>query len=197
MLHALVLLGHGDAPDLAGHAGLPAAAVEQELADLATAGLASHVTGALTGWVATPIGRAEHRRLLADELDRAGGRDKVADAYGRFRAINRPFLDVCTDWDVRRGQPNDHTDGAYDARVVARLHDIDTAIRPALDDLEATLARFARYRPRLAAALAHVDGGERDWFTKPGVDSYHTVWFQLHEDLLATLDLERSQEETQ
>jgi hypothetical protein len=28
------------------------------------------------------------------------------------------------------------------------------------------------------------------------VDSYHTVWFELHEDLLCTLGLERSSETT-
>ena len=26
------------------------------------------------------------------------------------------------------------------------------------------------------------------------IDSYHTVWFELHEDLLATLGLERAAE---
>jgi hypothetical protein len=26
------------------------------------------------------------------------------------------------------------------------------------------------------------------------IDSYHTVWFELHEDLLATLGRQRSQE---
>src|SRR5688572_24477212 len=92
LLHALVLLGHGDITALAGHAGLDLAVAERELVSLRTAGFANAVTGALTGWVATPAGRAEHRRLLADELDRAGGRDKVATGYERFRASNRPFL---------------------------------------------------------------------------------------------------------
>jgi hypothetical protein len=39
-----------------------------------------------------------------------------------------------------------------------------------------------------------VRAGEGDWFTSPLVDSYHTVWFELHEDLLATLGLERAEE---
>ena len=33
-----------------------------------------------------------------------------------------------------------------------------------------------------------------EWFTKPVIDSYHTVWFELHEDLLATLGIERASE---
>ncbi len=33
-----------------------------------------------------------------------------------------------------------------------------------------------------------------EWLTKPTILSYHTLWFQLHEDLLATLGLERAAE---
>ena len=54
--------------------------------------------------------------------------------------------------------------------------------------------RFAPYQPRLASAMARVVDGERDYFTKPIIDSFHTVWFELHEDLLTSLGLERSQE---
>ena len=43
-------------------------------------------------------------------------------------------------------------------------------------------------------ALGKVQGGDHDWFTKPMIASYHTVWFELHEDLLATLGIERSSE---
>ena len=32
--------------------------------------------------------------------------------------------------------------------------------------------------------------------TKPMIDSYHSVWFELHEDLLATLGIERGSEPT-
>ena len=69
-------------------------------------------------------------------------------------------------------------------------------LRPILADLRSHLARFAGYSQRLRGALERVTEGERDWFTKPTIDSYHTVWFELHEDLLATLGLERSKEAT-
>jgi hypothetical protein len=36
--------------------------------------------------------------------------------------------------------------------------------------------------------------GQPEWFTKPVIDSYHTVWFELHEDLLCTLGIERASE---
>jgi len=33
----------------------------------------------------------------------------------------------------------------------------------------------------------------RRWVDAIGIDSCHTVWFQLHEDLLATLGIPRGQ----
>jgi hypothetical protein len=89
---------------------------------------------------------------------------------------------------------NDHTDPVYDAEVVSRLSAVDERIRPVLADLEAALARFERYPERLGNALRRVQLGEAEWFTKPLLDSYHTVWFELHEDLLATLGLQRGAE---
>jgi hypothetical protein len=56
-------------------------------------------------------------------------------------------------------------------------------------------ARFASYRSRLRAARALVDDGQFEWVTSPRCDSYHTVWMQLHEDLLLALGADRSSEE--
>jgi hypothetical protein len=63
-----------------------------------------------------------------------------------------------------------------------------------LEDLVAALERYTPYLPRFETALAKLGAGELEWFTKPLIDSYHTVWFELHEDLLSTLGIERSQE---
>ena len=53
------------------------------------------------------------------------------------------------------------------------------------------MPHFAPYRERLRSARRRVVDGEHDWFTSPRVDSYHTVWMELHEDLLAALGWER------
>jgi len=71
------------------------------------------------------------------------------------------------------------------------IHD---RVRPVTADLREVLERFGRYGERLRNALEKVVAGEREWFTKPVIDSYHTVWFELHEDLLATLGIERASE---
>ena len=45
----------------------------------------------------------------------------------------------------------------------------------------------AVHRRRLAEALARASAGETDYVSGVRVASYHTVWFELHEDLLRLL----------
>jgi pyruvate,orthophosphate dikinase len=125
---------------------------------------------------------------------RVGARSAVDAAYDRFLGVNNELLTVCTDWQLRDGALNDHSDPAYDAAVVARLRAVDATVQPVCEQLSAALDRFSDYGPRLGRALERVERGDRDWFAKPMIDSYHTVWFELHEDLLATLGIERSRE---
>ena len=110
--------------------------------------------------------------------------------------MNREVLQVCTDWQVRPGGAlNDHTDAAYDWSVIDRLEAIDDRVGPLVRRLAGAGDRVGGYREGLRAARRHVVDGERDWLTSPRVDSYHTVWMELHEDLLAALGLERQAEE--
>ena len=101
---------------------------------------------------------------------------------------------MCTDWQLRDGALNDHADADYDTQIIGRLEGIDTQIQPVTRDLGDALERFGQYGSRFTLALEKVKKGERDWFAKPMIDSYHTIWFELHEDLLATLGIERSKE---
>ena len=67
-------------------------------------------------------------------------------------------------------------------------------VEPVLARLAAAQPRFARYQPRLVAAHARVTAGQHDWLLRPTQDSVHTVWFELHEHLLASLGRSRSEE---
>lgn len=197
VFHALRLGGFVDAGTVARRLDAQVEDVEQILADAAIDGLARHRTSAPSGWSLTDEGRKENERLLADELDGAGLRATVTEAYRRFLPLNAELLAVCTAWqvsDVAAGTLNDHTDADHDRAVIGRLAGIDRQIQPWCAELALELDRFASYGPRLATALARIGHGDTDWFTRPTIDSYHTVWFELHEDLLSTLGLDRTSE---
>jgi DNA-binding MarR family transcriptional regulator len=198
VLHTLRLKGFTEVGPIAHSTGLEDAAVDGHLAGLAAEGLVVRREGRVSGWSLTPVGREAHVKAVADELAAAGARPVIEVAYRRFLGLNADMLSVCTDWQLRTvagtAIPNDHTDAAYDAGVLGRLGSIHEGVLPVASDLAGAMTRFGRYGDRLATALERVTAGEQEWFTKPVIDSYHTVWFELHEDLLCTLGLERASE---
>ena len=199
VLHTLAVKGVSSVEGLPTATALPVTHVVALLEELREAGSVEHREGVPAGWSLTRGGRTERDVLLADELDVAGARTAVEAAYHRFRPINDELLAACTAWQLRDTEDaalaNDHADADYDGAVVRRLVDLDARARPVLADLAAVLARFGAYRPRLDHARRRVVAGEGDWFTRPLIDSYHTVWFELHQDLLDTLGIERGGEE--
>ena len=198
VLHGLRLKGFADTDVVASLVGVDAAGVTEHLAAFQDANLVVRRDGRISGWSLTPTGRKEHERLLAEELDAVGCRDVVDGAYRDFVALNGDLLAVCTDWQLRTVDGtqvvNDHSDAAHDEAVIGRLVALHDRVRPVTTTLRDHLERFSSYGGRLRAALEKLVAGDRDWFTKPVIDSYHTVWFELHEDLLATLGIERATE---
>lgn len=194
VLQGLRVKGMATTASLAFAIGLADELVAKELVEAADQGLVRHREGVVTGWSLTADGRVAVAALVADELDRARAREVVEDAYRAFLELNHPLLGACTRWQLRDGGLNDHADAGYDATVICELaaqHDRSVAVTEVLSE---ALERFGAYGPRLAVAIQRVQAGETEWFTKPLIDSFHTVWFELHEDLLATLGRERSSE---
>jgi hypothetical protein len=153
------------------------------------------VTRASRGVRVTSEGRDAHAAWarLAPGSDAEAGAQR---AYERFLPLNRELLRVCSAWQVRPGGvPNDHLDLRYDWSIIDRLRALDERAAPPINRIARMHPRFASYRPRLRAALARIDDGDFEWLTSPRCDSYHTVWMQLHEDLLLALGIDRSAEE--
>lgn len=194
------LKGFADVDPIAEASGLAAEVVQDVLADLGASDLARHREGRVSGWTLTPAGRALHAELVAAELAAAGCEPEVEAGYQEFLVLNPRLLSTASAWQLRQehGQAvvNDHTDADHDARVLADLRTLHDTTAPLVGRMGALLERFARYKQRLSTAVDRVEAGDYEWFTKPLIDSYHTVWFELHEDLLSTLGKERASEES-
>ncbi|MFV2178131.1 transcriptional regulator [Actinomadura sp. LOL_016] len=181
VLHTLRCVGVAGAARLAEAAAVPEPDVESELIDLAVAGLVTRLPGEFGGWSLTGPGRAADAARIRDELDAAGARPVVTRAYGDFLVLNPELLDLFTAWQLR---PDDRS------RVLAALADFHLRADAVCAELAGALLRFQRYRDRLARALARARAGAVEYVTDD-LASYHTVWFQLHEDLLVTLGIPR------
>ena len=198
MLLGLRIASVGEQGRVAELTGLAAGAVADQLARAEADGAVRRHEGVLTGWALTPTGRQRGERLLADEAHRRGLRPLLEDAHRRFVELNPRLLAACTRWQVREVNgapvPNDHGDAAHDAAAIAALAAVDEVAQPLCTDLASVLVRFASYGPRLAHARSMVEGGDGNWFTRLTLDSYHSVWFELHEHLLASLGIDRADE---
>ena len=183
---------------LAALLGVPPEQVEQDMRRLSDRGWVQHRDGMAPGWSLTAEGRRHGQQLLRSEVATSGALAHIEACYRRFLPLNAELLRVCTDWQTQvvdgEHVPNDHRDTERDAAVLARLDSLHGAAIPVLEDLGGASGRFATYGERLDRAHQHVRDGRTEWIAKPTVDSYHGVWFELHEHLLVTLDLDRSTE---
>ena len=142
----------------------------------------------------TPEGRERLVELLTAErehLDEAA----ISAVYNDFRAVNTEFKALVTDWQVRAGQPNTHDDPDYDAAVLARLDEVHQQITPIVAAAATQLPRLTRYSTKLQTALDNVHAGDTIWLSRPLIDSYHTVWFELHEELILAAGMTREIED--
>ncbi|HEU5326229.1 MAG TPA: hypothetical protein VFV59_10140, partial [Candidatus Limnocylindria bacterium] len=115
-----------------------------------------------------------------------------------FHDFDARMKEIVTGWQVREidGEQalNDHTDPAYDAEILdqlARLHDELAAWMQPLAD---AFHRYAAYRARLGSSLERARAGDQRFVASPRVDSYHSVWFELHEDLIRLAGRKRADE---
>jgi len=193
---------HGLAVKKAGGAAAIAAVLgrgEDEIAPALDAAVAAgHVVGARGTFMVTPAGRAWLDERYAEEYADLRANQEATDAYARFERVNRDLLELMTDWQMVPGaggqrHPNDHSDADYDNGIIDRLGALH-------ERAEKVLGRFADLDPRLAVYTRRLDeaydralAGEPEWVSGAKIDSYHTVWFELHEDLLRMLGREREE----
>ncbi|WP_083889334.1 pyruvate, phosphate dikinase [Nocardia pneumoniae] len=150
---------------------------------------------------ATPIGvrlTVEGRQhldgLLATER-READRAAIASVYAEFCAFNGDLKNIVTAWQMKDpATVNDHADAEYDGAVLVRLTELHRAVQPLLRRIGELAPRLARYTGRFAHAMERITAGDHSWVARPVLDSYHTVWFELHEDLIGLCGLSRADE---
>ncbi|MEV0029877.1 pyruvate, phosphate dikinase [Nocardia sp. NPDC050793] len=166
-------------------------AAETACADLVARGLCA-VTP--VGVRLTPEGRGELTRLLTAERETVDP-TVIAAAYDEFCVYNTELKEIITAWQMKDAATvNDHADSAYDTAVLDRLRAAHGQVAPLVRRIGEIAPRLSRYAGRLERAVQRIDGGDHTWVARPIMDSYHTVWFELHEDLIGLCGLSRADE---
>lgn len=200
VLHSARILGFADTAVIARRFGVDPAEAEGILLDAQAFGWIQRTEFAdLCGWSLTELGRTMNECQLREEREATGQTDLVWNIYRNFLLLNKRLLRACTDWQLRPSEAgkltvNDHSDQAWNKRNLDELALVGESLSPLVDQLSSVLARFAGYGTRFAVALEHAQAGEHSWVDRTDIDSCHKVWFELHEDLIATLGIDRQSE---
>jgi pyruvate,orthophosphate dikinase len=195
VLQLLRFKRRADLATVAEATGLPQDTAGPVLEGLVADGLVADKNGTYT---TTPEGATARDEAIAQErAARTAG--ELEARYARFAEHNDRLKQVVVDWQLRdlAGEqvPNDHSDAEYDAGVKRALAEHDAQFRPLLNEMIALLPRLDMYARRFDAALAAVASDPR-YIASPLLDSYHTVWFELHEELIGAQGVDRIAEET-
>ena len=193
-MHGLAIKKFGTAAAVAELLAADEAAVMAFLNEAVIAGEAAGAKGAfmLSGKGQAALAEAYPREFAAHRAD-----DSLKKGYAQFEIINNELKQLITEWQTIEvaGErvPNDHSDGEYDRKLIDRIAAVHERAEPMIAALAKSLPRLGRYVDRLGDALDKVDDGQIEYVSGAKISSYHTVWFELHEDLLRLLDRKRDE----
>lgn len=183
--HGLAIKRHAPPAAIAELIGLREDRVAALLTQAAATGRAVEAKGA---FALAPLARVALEGRYGLHFDPLRNDAPFHAAYEAFERVNRTLKQVITDWQtIEVGGAkvaNDHGDKAHDDEVIDRLGDVHEQVEPILGTLARSLPRLAVYSHKLLAALEAAEDGDHEWVSDIRRDSYHTVWFELHEDLL-------------
>jgi hypothetical protein len=185
LLHALRVKGAATATVLAAALGREEAGAELEA--LLSARLVTRAGSGPEALLAlTPPGHVRDRELVAAELS-DDGRERLGGLYeGSFLPVNVEFKRLCAEWQT----------AGESFELLEQMVGVHERIEAFLAAAAALVPRLGRYSERLGEAFERVQDGDGDALVGPIGDSFHNVWFELHEDLIATLGRSRAEEET-
>lgn len=183
--------GMADAAMLSGLLGLPEDEVSGLLAQHADAGLVAERRGR---YRLAPEGREPLKAALAAERAEVDP-SRVEPLWAQFCECDADLKQILAEWQVKDGEPNDHTDAAYDDAIIARVAALHEHVGPLASQLGECAPRLCGYSARLDQALRRLQAGDLAFLSHPMKDSYHTVFHELHEELYDLTGKDRAREE--
>ncbi len=194
VMHGVAIKKHCEAGAVASLIGMPFERVADELVAAEQSGRLVVAEGK---YMLSPAGHlilsGEYSRFYADLRDDTN----FANAFERFELINTELKQLITDWQTLeiagKRVLNDHSDSAYDDKLIGKLGDLHERFEPVLTAMVVGEPRLNCYKEKLTAAIEYAEDGAIQWVSDATIDSYHTVWFEMHEDLLRLLGREREE----
>ncbi|PLW81781.1 hypothetical protein CWI75_13615 [Kineobactrum sediminis] len=194
VMHGIAVKKYATVDDICSITGLESTTVQQLLSQAVAKGRVSEVNDK---YLLTPTGQIMLKSAYSKAYGSLRRDEEFVAAYEDFERINNDLKQVITEWQTIEigGQTvaNDHSDKDYDSAIIDRISDIHERVDGVLERLGRQESRLNRYREKLLSALEKAEDGDISWVSDATIESYHTVWFELHEDLLRIMGREREE----
>ena len=143
----------------------------------------------------TELGEKEAARYRKEMLENSGKKETFLRYCEEFEEVNKRFKDLVTRWQLKNKNgelvPNDHSDPEYDLALIEELNDIHQETVKILEKLARVFPFFKKYVSRFERALSLLMDGDLGYMADSDKQSYHTIWFELHETLLKMSGMKR------
>jgi pyruvate,orthophosphate dikinase len=194
VIRVLVIKGYGDGAAVGTAIGCSAEDAAAVIDRLVADGIAERGAGSFR---LTAAGKAVGSEKIAEDTA-AWGVNNAGAALDAFLVLDHRMKTTVTAWQMREvdGEQvfNDHSDAAYDAAVLADLAALHADAAAWLRPIALALPRLGAYLRRLQLAHDAAQAGDAKYVASPRVDSYHSAWFELHEDLILLAGRNRADE---
>jgi pyruvate,orthophosphate dikinase len=181
MLRLLLIKGYVTPEAAAEILSTTADSAASDLEALVATGDAEQAAGA---YRLTAAGKERARDLLQADVGNWGATRAVA-ALDEFVRFDPRVKETVTAWQMR-------SDG--DTTPLEQLAALHAEVGTWLDERARDFGRLDHYAQRLDRAVAAFRDGDHRYVASPRVDSYHSIWFELHEELILLCGRSRAEE---
>jgi DNA-binding MarR family transcriptional regulator len=138
-------------------------------------------------WKITSKGEKVISNRRKELLERSGQKDIFIKYCEEFEVLNKEFKELVSRWQMKDEGgilvPNDHKDPEYDFAIIERLGIIHEKNKNLIERISSIFPFYRRFINRFENAYKRLINGEFDYMDR-AQDSYHNIWFELHESLL-------------
>jgi hypothetical protein len=187
LLILLKVKGIATTSQLAVALGLNDATVQPHLDELVSLGVAAHRCSSTEPPTYTCTAHGTVVISSVTQSIAVAQYDELYVIYRQFRDLNIRLKCLIT------GQQESlAVSGSMTWRSLRTLKQINVDIAEILDRFSKIGRRYVAYAGRLNTARMLIERGQFEYVASPFLASYHTIWFELHEDILITLRIDRN-----
>jgi len=145
-------------------------------------------------WEITKTGETAVEKARKMLLEQCTRKEEFLNYCKEFEVINNRFKSLISKWQVKevngRLIPNVHDDPEYDFSILEQLNKVHEETKDLISRIANIFPIYERFIKRLDVTWERINNGNFEYIDVAR-NSYHNIWFELHESLLKLSGMKR------